>query len=381
MDFRFSEEQEMMRRMARDFADNEIAPYAQEWDEKNEFPEETVKKMHEVGLLTIGVPAEYGGAGLDHVAQNLVVEEISRGDAGIATTMIATTLLGPDPVIIAGTDEQKKWWYGQELEGCLTAFALTEPGAGSDVAGMSTRCEKVGDEYILNGTKQFITNGGKAGLYTVFATMDRKLGHRGLCAFMVERDTPGISIGPEENKLGIRSSNTTQVIFEDVRVPAKNLLGKEGKGFMICMKTLDISRACIGAMATGISQAAFEASIQYAFERQQFGQPIFNFQAIQLMLADMAQYIEAGRLLYLSASSRQDMGLPYTEQASLSKCFCADTAMKVTTDAVQIFGGYGYTKEYPVEKYFRDAKIMQIFEGTNQVQRLVIANDIRRNFK
>ncbi|NMA63427.1 MAG: acyl-CoA dehydrogenase [Syntrophomonadaceae bacterium] len=381
MDFRFSEEQEMMRRMARDFADNEIAPYAQEWDEKDEFPEETVKKMHEVGLLTIGVPAEYGGPGLDHVAQNLVVEEISRGDAGIATTMVASTLLGPDPVLIAATDEQKKWWYGRELEGCMTAFALTEPGAGSDVAGMSTRCEKVGDEYILNGTKQFITNGGVAGLYTVFTTMDRKLGHRGMCAFMVDRDTPGISVGPKENKLGIRSSNTTQVIFEDVRVPAKNLLGKEGDGFMICMKTLDISRACIAAMATGISQAAFEASVKYSFERQQFGQPIFNFQAIQFILADMAQYIEAGRLLYLSASSRQDMGLPYTEQASLSKCFCGDTAMKVTTDAVQVYGGYGYTKEYPVEKYFRDAKIMQIFEGTNQVQRVVIANDIRRNFK
>lgn len=380
MDFRFTEEQEMMRRMARDFADNEIVPYAQEWDAKDEFPWECVKKMQEVGLMNIGVPAEYGGPGLDHVAQNLVVEEIARGDAGICTTMAASTLLAADPVLIAATDEQKKWWYGRELEGVIGAFCLTEPGAGSDVAGLSTRCQKVGDEYILNGTKQFISNGGVAGQYTVFATLDKKLGHKGICAFMVDRDTPGISVGKKEDKLGIRSSNTTQVIFEDVKVPAKNLLGKEGDGFKIAMKTLDISRACVAAMALGVAQAAYEASVKYAMERQQFGKPIISFQAIQFMLADMAQFIEAGRLLYLSASCKQDQGLPYTDAASLAKCFCGDVAMKVATDAVQIYGGYGYTKEYPVEKYFRDAKIMQIFEGTAQVQRIVIANDIIRRF-
>lgn len=376
MDFSFSDEQEMMRKMARDFADNEIAPYAGDWDKENKFPEKVVKQMFELGLMTIGVPAEYGGPGLDHVAQNLVTEEISRGDAGLATTLAANTLLGPDPVVIAASHEQKLWWYGLQNEGVMTAFCLTEPGAGSDAGGLSTRCVKDGSDYILNGTKQFISNGGVAGLYTVFATLDKKMGRKGMCAFMVDRNTPGITIGPKEDKLGIRSSNTTSVIFEDVRVPASNLLGKEGDGFIIAMKTLDISRACVGAMATGVAQAAMEASIKYAQERQQFGKPIATFQAIQFMLADMAQYIEASRLLYLEASSKQDMGLPYTQIASLAKCFAGDTAMKVATDAVQIFGGYGYTKDYPVEKYFRDAKIMQIFEGTAQVQRLVIANDL-----
>lgn len=378
MDFRLSEEQEMMRRMARDFADNEIAPYAQEWDKEDRFPEETVKKMHELGLMTIGVPAEYGGPGLDHVAQNIVTEEIARGDAGIATTMAASTLLAADPVLIAATHEQKKWFYGMQNEGAIAAFCLTEPGAGSDAGGLSTKCVKDGDYYILNGTKQFISNGGVAQLYTVFATLDKKLGYKGICAFMVDRNTPGISVGPKEDKLGIRSSNTTQVIFEDVRVPAKNLLGKEGEGFKIAMKTLDLSRASVAAMAVGVAQAAMEASVKYAKERTQFGKPIASFQAVQFMLADMIQYIHAARLLYLEASSRQDMGLPFTQIASLAKCFAGDTAMKVATDAVQIFGGYGYTKEYPVEKYFRDAKIMQIFEGTAQVQRLVIANDLLR---
>ncbi|MBO8159128.1 acyl-CoA dehydrogenase family protein [Thermosyntropha sp.] len=378
MDFRLTEEQKMMRRMAREFADNEIAPYAQQWDRDDYFPVETVKKMHELGLMTIGVPAEYDGPGLDHVAQNIVTEEIARGDAGIATTMAASTLLAADPVLIAGTHEQKKWFYGMQNEGAIAAFCLTEPGAGSDAGGLSTKCIKDGNYYILNGTKQFISNGGVAQIYTVFATLDKKLGHKGICAFIVDRNTPGVSAGPKEDKLGIRSSNTTQVIFEDVRVPAQNLLGKEGEGFKIAMKTLDLSRASVAAMAVGVAQAAMEASIKYAKERIQFGKPIASFQAVQFMLADMAQYIHAARLLYLEASSRQDMGLPFTQIASLAKCFAGDTAMKVATDAVQIFGGYGYTKEYPVEKYFRDAKIMQIFEGTAQVQRLVIANDLLR---
>lgn len=381
MDFRYTEEQEMIRSMARDFADNEIAPYAGEWDKNNEFPTETVKKMYELGLTTMGVPAEYGGPGLDHVAQNLVVEEIARGDAGICCTMTGNALLAPEPVLIAATHEQKKWWYGKQMEGSLAAFCLTEPGAGSDVGAISTKCQKVGDEYILNGTKQFITNGSVAGLYVVFATMDKKLGLKGLCAFMVDRNTPGISIGPHEDKLGIRSSDTVPVFFEDVRVPAKNLLGQEGEGFKIAMKTLDLSRASVAAMALGVAQAAYESAAKYSFERYQFGKPIFEFQAIQFMLADMAQYIEAGRLLYLMASSKQDMGLPYTDAASLAKCFCGDTAMKVATDAIQVYGGYGYTKEYPVEKYFRDAKIMQIFEGTAQVQRIVIAGDIAKKFR
>jgi len=378
VDVRFTEEQEMIRRMARDFADNEVAPYAPEWDEHAIFPEETIKKLFEVGLLTVGIPAEYGGPGLDHLSQALVIEELARGDAGIATTMVATTLLGPDPVLIAGTDEQKKWWYGLQNEGVLGAFALTEPGAGSDAGGISTKCTKDGDYYVLNGTKQFITNGAYAGLFTVFATVDKKLGNKGICVFMVDRNTPGLTIGSEERKMGIRSSNTTQVIFEDVKVPAANLLGKEGQGWRICMETLDLSRAIVAAMATGVAQAAFEAAVRYSKERVQFGKPICSFQAIQFMLADMAMQVETARLLVHKACCLQDLQLPHTAMASLAKCWAADAAMKVTTDAVQVYGGYGYTKDYPVEKYFRDAKIMQIFEGTAQVQRLVIAGDILR---
>jgi butyryl-CoA dehydrogenase len=265
------------------------------------------------------------------------------------------------------------------MEGALTAFCLTEPGAGSDAGGISTRCVKDGDYYILNGTKQFISNGGVANLYTVFATLDKKMGYKGMCAFMVDRDSPGISTSPPENKLGIRSSNTTQVIFEDVRVPAQNLLGKEGDGFKIAMKTLDISRAVVGAMATGVAQGAFECAVKYAQERQQFGKPIASFQGIQFIIAEMAVLCETARLLYQKAASNQDSGLPYTKMASLAKYWGGEAAMKVSTDAVQVYGGYGYTKDYLAEKYFRDAKIFQIFEGTAQIQKIVIAGDVFRN--
>jgi len=379
MDFLLSEEQEMMRNMARDFADNEIAPYACEWDKKHIYPAECIKKMHDVGLMTIGVPEEYGGPGLNHVAQNVVIEEICRGDAGIGVIMAASTLLAADPVLIAANHEQKKWFYGLLNEGVLAAFCLTEPGAGSDAGGIATKCVKDGDDYIINGTKQFISNGGTAGVYTLMATLDKKMGHKGMCAFMIDRNTPGISVGPEEDKLGIRNSNTTSVIFEDVRVPASNMLGSEGQGFYIIMKTLDLSRASIGAMATGVAQACLDASLAYCQERTQFGKPISSFQAIQFKLADMAMQIEASRLLYLEASSLQDMHVPrFSKAASLAKCHAGDTAMFCALEAVQVFGGYGYTKDYPVEKYMRDAKIFQIFEGTGEIQRSVIASDLLR---
>ena len=379
MDFLLSEEQEMMRSMARDFADNEIAPYACEWDKKHIYPAECLKKMFDVGLMTIGVPEEYGGPGLNHVAQNVVIEEICRGDAGIGVIMAASTLLAADPVLIAANHEQKKWFYGLLNEGVLAAFCLTEPGAGSDAGGIATKCVKDGDDYIINGTKQFISNGGTAGVYTLMATLDKKMGHKGMCAFMIDRNTPGITVGPEEDKLGIRNSNTTSVIFEDVRVPAKNLLGAEGQGFYIIMKTLDLSRASIGAMATGVAQACLDASLGYCQERVQFGKPISSFQAIQFKLADMAMKIEASRLLYLEASSLQDMNVPrFSKAASLAKCFAGDAAMFCALEAVQIFGGYGYTRDYPVEKYMRDAKIFQIFEGTGEIQRSVIASDLLR---
>jgi alkylation response protein AidB-like acyl-CoA dehydrogenase len=379
MDFRLNEEQEMMKKMAHDFAVNEIAPYATEWDNNHIYPEDCIKKMHEVGLMTIGVPAEYGGAGLDHTAQNIVAEEICWGDAGVGTVMVASTLLASDPVLVAANHEQKKEFYGRLLDGELAAFCLTEPGAGSDAGGIATRCVKSGDEYILNGSKQFISNGGTAGVYTVLATLDKKMGTKGMCAFIVDRNTPGITVGKTEDKLGIRTSNTTEVIFEDVRVPAKNLLGTEGQGFYIIMKTLDLSRASIAAMATGVSQACLDASLDYSKMRTQFGKPICSFQAIQFKLADMAMRIEASRLLYLEASSLQDMNVPrFSKAASLAKAYAGDTAVFCATEAVQVFGGYGYTKDYPVEKYYRDAKIFQIYEGTGEVQRLVIAGDLLR---
>lgn len=379
MDFRLSDEQEMMKKMAHDFAANEIAPYANEWDNNHVYPQDCLDKMHELGLMTIGVPAEYGGAGLDHVAQNIVAEEICWGDAGVGTIMVASTLLASDPILVAANDEQKKLWYGRMNEGMLGAFCLTEPGAGSDAGGIATRCIKDGDDYIITGNKQFISNGGTAGQYTLMATLDKKMGSKGMCAFIIDADSPGITVGKVEDKLGIRTSNTTEVIFEEVRVPAKNLLGKEGQGFYIIMKTLDISRASIAAMATGVAQRCLDESLEYAKLRTQFGKPISSFQAIQFKLADMAMRIEASRLLYYEASSLQDMDVPrFSKAASLAKAYAGDTAMFCGTEAVQVFGGYGYTKEYPVEKLMRDAKIFQIYEGTGEVQRLVIAGDLLR---
>ncbi len=372
MNFSLTEEQEMIRQMAADFAANEVAPYAGDWDKNHLVPYETIAKMQELGLMTIGVPGEYGGDGLDWLSKYLVCEEIAQGDAGLATTMIASTLLASDPIWVGANDEQKKWWYGRMLEGAVCAFGLTEPGAGSDALGMSCKCVKDGNDYILNGTKQFITNGGHAKNLSVFATLDKTLKNKGICAFMVDRDTPGISIGPEEDKLGIRSSSTTQVIFEDVRVPAWMMLGGEGGATPILMETLDLSRTAIAAMATGVSTAALNAAITYANERQQFGKPIAAFQAISFKLADMATAVETSRLLYQKAAWLQDNELPFKIVSNMAKMYSADSAMKVSIDAVQIHGGYGYVKEYPVEKYMRDAKIMQIFEGTVEVQRMVI---------
>lgn len=379
MDFRLSEEQEMIRQMAADFAANEIAPYAGEWDKTDTVPFETIAKMQELGLMTVGVPAEYGGDGLDWLSKYLVCDEIGQGDAGLATTMVASTLLASDPIWVGANDEQKKWWYGRQLEGAVCAFCLTEPGAGSDALGLSCKCVKDGNDYILNGTKQFITNGGHAKNLSVFATLDKSLKNKGICAFMVDRDFPGVSIGPKEDKLGIRTSSTTQVIFEDVRVPAWMMLGGEGSGTPILMETLDLSRTAIAAIATGIATAALKAAIAYANERQQFGKPISTFQAISFMLADMATAVETSRLLYQKAAWLQDNGLPFKMLSNMAKMYAADSAMKVSVDAVQVYGGYGYTKEYPVEKYMRDAKIMQIFEGTVQVQRMVIGKYLSQN--
>lgn len=376
MSFILTEEQEMLRKTARKFAEKEIAPVALEYDEKNEFPMEIFRKLHEVGLLTVGVPDEYGGPGLDAISQAIVCEEISYGCAGVATSLLGSSLLAANPVLVGGTHEQKTEFYNILNEGKLAAFCLTEPGAGSDVAGISTTAKREGDYYILNGTKQFITNANVADVYTILATVDKKLGYKGMVAFYLDRHTPGISVSKKENKMGIRPSETCQVVFEDVRVPVRNRLGEEGEGFKIIMKALDISRPLVAALAVGIAQAAYEAALNYTKERAAFGKPIAAFQGIQFMLADMAMGIEASRLLVHKACKLRELGEPFSQVASYAKCFASDTAMKVATDAVQIFGGYGYVKEYPVEKYMRDAKVMQIYEGTNQIQRIVIANNM-----
>lgn len=370
--FRLTEEQEMIRQMTADFADNEIKPFVGEWDKNEHTPMDVLDKMYELGLTNIGVPSEYGGMELDNVTRYIVADEIAQRDAGLATTIVASSLLATDPVMVAANDEQKKWWFGRMLEGAMCAFCLTEPNAGSDALGMSMKCTKDGNDWILNGVKQFITNGPFAKQFTVFATMDRSLGNKGICCFMVDRDFPGVKIGNKEDKLGIRVSSTSEVIFEDVRVPGWMCIGGEGKGAPVLMETLDYSRTAVAAMATGISTAALNFSIEYANDRKQFGKPIASFQAIQFMLADMAATTEASRLLYLKAAWLQDNGLPFKMASNIAKMYSADAAMKNSIDAVQIYGGYGYSKEYPVEKLMRDAKIMQIFEGTVQVQRMVI---------
>ena len=375
MRFKLTDEQDAMRQVARKFAVKEIAPVAIEFDERDEFPWEIVDKLHKVGLLTIGVPEEYGGPGLDSITQAIVTEEIAYGCAGVATTVAANCLLAANPVLYGGNPEQKKRFYDILNQGKLAAFCLTEPGVGSDAGNLSTSAKRDGDHYILNGTKQFISNGGVAEVYTVFATVDKSRGHKAITGFMVDRNTPGISIGKKENKMGIRTSDTCQVVFEDVRVPVENRLGEEGQGFKICMQALDASRPIVAAIAVGIAQAAYETSVKYAKERIAFGKPIATFQMIQMMIADMAMEIEASRLLVHKACWLRDAGEPFSHIACYSKCFASDMAMRVTTNAVQILGGYGYVKEYPVEKYMRDAKIMQIYEGTNQIQRIVIASN------
>ncbi|MDR1321556.1 MAG: acyl-CoA dehydrogenase family protein [Gracilibacteraceae bacterium] len=372
-----TQEEQLIIQSVREYAENVMAPAAKEADVTGEFPWEVINKGIELGLHALSIPEEYGGPGMSALMSAVISEELSKACAGMATTLGATGL-SCYPVLIAGTDEQKKLYFDIIQSGKLGAFCLTEPGAGSDSGSVAATAVREGGEYVLNGNKTFITNGAVASVYTVFATVDRAKGLKGLSAFIVERDRAGVSVGKEENKMGIRASNTTDVIFTNVRIPAGHLLGKEGDGFKIAMKTLDSSRAGVGAQAVGICQAALEASIRYANERKQFGAPISANQGIQFMLADMAIQTEAARALVRHACRLQDAGQPYGKEAAMCKTFAGDTAMKVTTDAVQIFGGYGYSRDYPIEKLMRDAKIMQIFEGTNQIQRVVVAGHILR---
>ncbi|MDJ0786811.1 MAG: acyl-CoA dehydrogenase family protein, partial [Myxococcota bacterium] len=374
MDFSLSEDQLVLQESARRFAREQIAPVAGDFDQSGEFPHEIMKKAWELGFSSVSIPSEYDGVGLNLVDSCLVVEELAWGCSGMATSIMANDL-GLTPILVGGSEDQKKEWLGKLTGDTFTqiAFCLSEPEAGSDVAGLQLLCEKDGDDYVLNGTKCWITNGGVADLYTVFATQDRGSRHKGITAFVMPSNLPGITPGKKEDKMGQRASDTRVIHFDNVRVPAAYRLGEEGQGFKIAMKTLDTTRPSIGALACGIAQRALDESLAYAQERKAFGFPIVGFQAVQFMLADMAKDLEAARLLTRQSASMIDQGLPASKYSSFAKCFSTDMAMKASTDAVQIFGGNGYTKEYPVEKLMRDAKLMQIYEGTNQIQRLVIA--------
>lgn len=377
MDFVLNEEQLELQEMVREFVEKEIAPYAAQMDEDNQALPGLMEKAADMGLLNVVVPEEFGGTGLDSVTVAAIYEELGKGCGGVATSMAANSLASL-PVLIAGNDEQKEMFFSVVNEGKLAAFALTEPGAGSDAGGVSTTAvkDKEAGTYTLNGTKAFITNGGTADIYVIFANTRKTGGIRGLTAFIVPKGTPGLSVGKKENKMGIRPSNTTELILQDVVIPEANRIGREGEGFRIAMNTLDAARPFVGAVSVGIAQAALDCAVKYAKERRQFGQPIASFQMVQSMIADMAMKVEASRLLVYKACAMRDQGVDFAKEAAMAKCFAADTAMEVTTNAVQIMGGYGYSREYPVEKMMRDAKIMQIYEGTNQIQRLVIANKI-----
>lgn len=376
IDFEYTPEQKALQEMARKFAVNEIRPIAKACDEDSTFPIELFRKAWENGLMNEGLPQEFGGLELSLVDSCLLQEELSYGCPGIATSLFCNNL-ALAPILVAGSSEQKKRIFEKfTSEFHLASFCLSEPNAGSDVAGLSTKVTKDGDDYILNGAKQWITNAGYASTFTVFATLDKSLGYKGVCAFIVDAKSQGIQVGKKEDKMGQRASDTRPVVFEDVRVPKENLLGAEGEGFKIAMQALDRTRPAIGALATGASQAALDYSVQYAKERIAFGKPIAANQGISFLIADMAKDVHASRLLTLNAAWRIDQGLPASKESSIAKCFATDVAMRITTDAVQVFGGYGYTKEYPVEKLMRDVKVMQIFEGANQIQRMVIAKEL-----
>ena len=374
MNFQLSEEHEMLRKMVREFALEQVAPTAAERDENETFDMNIFKQMAELGLTGIPWPEEYGGAGMDYLAYVITIEELSRVCASTGVVLSAHTSLAGWPIYKYGSEEQKQKYLRPMAEGKkVGAYGLTEPGSGSDAGGMKTTAKLDGDDYILNGSKIFITNGGIADTYVVFAVTDPTSKHNGTSAFIVEADTPGFSVGKKEQKLGIRSSPTTEIMFDNCRVPKENLLGKEGEGFIIAMKTLDGGRNGIAAQAVGIAQGALDAAVGYAKERVQFGKPIAAQQGVSFKLADMATQIEASRLLTYQAAWLESNDLPYGKASAMAKLLAGDTAMKVTTEAVQVYGGYGYTKDYPVERYMRDAKITQIYEGTQEIQRLVIS--------
>ncbi len=380
LDFSLTPEQESLQDLARKFARTEMAPRAAACDKEGRFPEEIYRKAWELGLMNLNVPSEYGGSGLSVLDQCLIVEELAYACGGMTTSIIANCL-ALEPILLGATPEQKRRWLAPFCaEYHLASFCLTEPGGGSDAAGLQTRATRDGDDYLLRGEKCFITNGPHASLFTVFATTDPSLRAKGIVAFVVPGDAPGIVRGKDEDKMGHRASSTGTIRFEDVRVPVEQRLGGEGEGFSIAMRTLDQTRTPIGALATGIAQAALDHAARYSLERKSFGKPISEHQAIQIKLANMAQMVSAARLLTWKAAWTIDRGERGTLDSSIAKCVASDSALRVADDAIQIFGGYGYMKEYPVEKLLRDAKLTQIYEGANEIQRIVTARELLRRY-
>lgn len=374
MDFKHTKTDELFLQMIREFAEKEVKPLAAEIDETERFPEETVRKMAKLGMMGIPVPVEYGGAGGNNVHYTMAVEELSRACATTGVILSAHTSLCVAPIMEHGTPEQKAKYLPKLASGeWLGAFGLTEPNAGTDASAQQTTAVREGDHYVLNGSKIFITNAGHADVYVIMAMTDKSKGVKGISAFIVEKDFPGFSIGKKEKKMGIRGSATCELIMENCIVPAENLLGQEGKGFSIAMKTLDGGRIGIASQALGIAQGALDETVRYVKERKQFGKPLAKFQNMQFELADLATKVEASRLLVRKAADRKDRKEPYSADAAMAKLFAAETAMETTTKAVQFHGGYGYTREYPVERMMRDAKITEIYEGTSEVQKMVIA--------
>jgi alkylation response protein AidB-like acyl-CoA dehydrogenase len=377
MDFALSQQHAEIRRTVRDFAEREIIPVADELERRGEFPHEIIRKAAALGLLGVPYPEEVGGTGLDSLAYAITVEELSRASGSVGIIVSAHTSLGCNPLYLAGTDEQKDRYLRPMAAGeVIGAYGLTEPGAGSDSRGTRTRARRDGDAWVLNGSKRFITNAGVAGTYIVTAVTEREAESGKISAFIVPADAPGFSVGRMEEKMGLHASNTGELLFDDCRIPAENLLGEEGAGDKLFLKTLDGGRIGIGAMALGLAQAAYEAASAYAKERRQFDRPIGSFQGVAFMIADMATQIDAARLMVYRAAWLKDQGKPYTTEAAMAKLFASEVARQVTNDAIQVHGGYGYVTEYHVERYLRDAKLTEIGEGTSQIQRLVIARNI-----
>jgi acyl-CoA dehydrogenase len=381
VNFQLDEMQEMLRELAHEFAVDEIRPNAEHWDENSQYPKGAIQAAHEMGLLNLHIPEDYGGAGLGTMEEVLVNEELAWGDPGFATAAYATSLACA-PIITGGTEEQKQKWLRKITEdGALASYGVTEPGAGSDLAACKTTAIRDGDEYVINGSKMFITGAGHADFFFILAKTDPDAGYKGMSGFIVEAGTEGLSLGKKEVNMGQRCSDTRAITFDDLRVPIENLIGgSESGGWMNAMSAFDMSRPNIAAHATGLARAAYEHALQYSNERQSFGKPLHKHQAIQFMLADMKTKVEASRLLTWKSAYEADNGIRNTESAAHAKRFAADAAMEVSTDAVQIFGGYGYSEEYPVARLMRGAKVMQIYEGSSQVQRMIIGREITKDF-